>query len=131
MAIANPNLIAGVGTLTIDGAQVALRANMTVSPDMVTREGIAGQDRPHGYREMPRVPFIEAEVSLQQSQSVTDIALSVIGDSTVVCQLADGRTYQLNQAWYKGETEIASQEGQFRARFEGMSCFEILATTAA
>ncbi len=128
MPFGAPNLIAGIGTLTIDGVQMALRANMTVSPDMVEREGIAGQDRVHGYRELPRVPFIEAELSLQQVQAVTDLAAQIVGDSTVVALLADGRTFQLNQSWYRGATEIATQEGQYRARFEGMSCYEILAT---
>jgi hypothetical protein len=131
MTFGAPNLIAGIGTLTVDGVQMALRANMTVSPDMVVREGIAGQDRIHGYRELPRVPYIEAELSLQQFQNVTDLAINIVGDSTVVALMADGRTYQLNGAWYKGETEIQSQEGQYRVRFEGLTCFEILATTAA
>jgi hypothetical protein len=99
---------------------------MTVSPDVIEREGIAGQDRIHGYREMPRVPYIEAELSLQEVQAVTDLALTVIGDSTVVAQLADGRVFQLGQSWYRGASEVATQEGQWRARFEGMSCFEIL-----
>jgi Phage tail tube protein len=130
MSIGAPNLIAGIGTLTVDGVQLALRANLTVSPDPVEREGIAGQDRVHGYREMPRVPFMEAEISLQQVQVVTDLVNNVVGDSTVVAMLADGRTFQLNQAWYRGATEIASQEGQYRARFEGFTCFEILATVA-
>jgi len=131
MAFGAPNLIAGIGLLTVDGVQMALRAAMTISPDVVEREGIAGQDRVQGYREMPRVPYIEAELSLQQSQVITDLALNVVGDSTVVALLADGRTFQLNQAWYRGATEVASQEGQYRVRFEGMSCFEILASASA
>lgn len=130
MAIGDPNLIAGIGTLSIDGTQWALRANLTVSPDLVTREGLAGEDRVHGYRESPRVPFIEAELSLQPNQAVTDLALGVVGDSTVVAMLADGRTFQLNQAWYKGESSIVAQDGQWLAHFEGMTCFEILATAA-
>lgn len=130
MAIGDPNLIAGIGNISIDGTQWALRANLTISPDMVTREGIAGEDRVHGYREMPKVPWIEAELSLQPDQAVTDLALGVVGDSTVVAMLADGRTFQLNQAWYRGESELAAQDGQWRARFEGMSCFEILASIA-
>jgi len=131
MAFGAPNLIAGIGLLTVDGVQMALRAAMTISPDVVEREGIAGQDRVQGYREMPRVPYIEAELSLQQTQVITDLALDIVGDSTVVALMADGRTFQLNQSWYRGATEVASQEGQYRVRFEGMSCFEILASASA
>jgi hypothetical protein len=126
MPIGAPNLIAGLGSLTVAGTQVAVRANMTISPDMYEREGLAGQDRVHGYREMPRVPYIEADLSIQQAQSVSNLINLEGGQGTVVAMLADGRTYQLNQAWYKGASEINSQDGQWRARFEGMSCNEVL-----
>ena len=121
----NPILIAGLATVTVDGTQIAVRANCVVSPDPIEREGISGQDRVHGYREMPRVPYIELDVSMQANQPV-NWAATVVGNSTVVALLADGRTFQLNQAWYRGATEIATQEGQYRARFEGFSCVEIV-----
>ena len=122
--IGDTNLIAGVGSLTLDGSQLAIKAAMTIAPDSLEREGIAGQDRVHGYKEMPRVPYIEAELSLQHMQSVGDMIL--VTDSTLVAQLADGRTYALRNCWYVGKTEIATADGQWRARFEGMSCTEIL-----
>ena len=126
MPIGAPNLIAGIGTLTIDGNQMAVRANLTISPDPVVREGISGQDRVHGYREMPRVPFIEADISVQQTQVITGLLDEVEGASTVVAMLADGRTFQLNEAWYLGATEINTADGQYRAKFEGLTCVEIL-----
>ncbi|SRR5579885_277860 len=124
MAFGAPNVIAGIATLTLDGNQLALKANCVISPSPLEREGIAGQDRVHGYKETPRVPYIEADLSVQQLQSITD--LDDITDSTLVAMLADGRTYALQNCWYVGRTEIASADGQYRSRFEGMSCTEIL-----
>jgi hypothetical protein len=124
MPFGDPNLIAGIGSLTIDGNQVAVKANMTISCDALERDGIAGQDRVHGYREMPRVPYVEADLSVQHDQSIADLVDIV--DSTIVCYLADGRTYALRNSWYVGRTEIATQDGQYRTRFEGMSCQEIM-----
>ena len=126
MSFGAPNLIAGIGTLTVDGNQLAVRANLTISPDPVVREGIAGQDRVHGYREMPRTPYIEADLSIQAVQAVSNLLLDILGSSTIVAMLADGRTFQLNQAWYLGATEINAADGQYKAKFEGFSCVEIL-----
>src|SRR5215813_9065077 len=123
MPIGDPNVIAGIGSLTLDGQQLAVKANMTISPDPYEREGIAGQDRVHGYREMPRVPYIEAEISMQVAQRMRALVDKV--NSTLVAQIADGRVFSLRNCWYKGATEINSQEGQYRARFEGFTCREI------
>lgn len=130
MSFGAPNLIAGLATITIDGNLVATRANCVVSPDPVEREGIAGQDRVHGYREIPRVPFVESDLSLQQTQAVLSFFQDQDGASTVVVMMADGRTFQLSQAWYRGASEVQSAEGQWRARWEGFTCQEVLAAAA-
>ena len=81
----------------------------------------------HGYREMPRVPYIESDLSLQAIQAVSNLLLDIDGSSTIVAMLADGRTFQLdNGAWYDGATEINTADGQYKAKFEGLSCTEIL-----
>jgi len=115
--------IAGVGSLTIDGRQIAVKANLTVSPDPVERDGISGQDRVHDYKEMPRVPYIEADFSMQPDFAMED--LPPMTNSTVVAQMADGRIFVLRQSWYKAPADINSQEGQYRARFEGVACDEV------
>lgn len=115
--------IAGVGSLTVDGRQLAVRANLVVSPDPVTREMLAGQDRVHGFREMPRVPYIEADISLQPDFAIEDLVTMV--DVTAIAELADGRVFVLREAMYKGETEVNTHDGQHKARFEGVSCDEI------
>lgn len=123
MPIGDPNLIAGVGTLTLGGTLLAVRSDMVISPDPVKREGLAGQDRVHGYKETPRVPYIEANLSLQARQMVSDLLKSV--GQTLVAVLADGRSFALKDCWYVGETEVSTQEGQFKAKFEGMVCTEL------
>jgi hypothetical protein len=46
---------AGVAFVMIDGNQILVRGNLTVSPSSVERTMIAGQDSVHGYQELPRV----------------------------------------------------------------------------
>lgn len=115
--------IAGVAFVKVNDRQYALRGSLTVSPDLFEREGIAGQDSVHGYKEIPRVPFIEGEFSTVRELSLDD--LSAITDATVTAELANGKVYVLRNAWTAGAREINAEEGQVSIRFEGMSGVEL------
>src|ERR1700747_437917 len=92
--------IAGVAFLTVDGTQMALRGNFTVSPSMVERTMLAGQDGVHGYQELPRVPYIEGDLSTLPGFFLEDLLAET--DSTVVAQLANHMQYTLGGATCKG-----------------------------
>jgi hypothetical protein len=115
--------IAGVAFLKVDGAIYPLRGNFTVSPSSLERAGISGQDFVHGFSEMPRVPYIEGDVSLVPELSMDDVEAVV--NSTVTAELANGKTYVLREAWCRAALELNTREGQTRVRFEGVSCDEI------
>lgn len=115
--------IAGTAFLKVNGEQYPLRGNFTVSPSAVERAGIAGQDRVHGYSELPRVPFIEGDVSLVPELSTEDV--EAVTDATVTAELANGKTYVLRNAWCKSALELNTHDGMVRVRFEGEACDEI------
>jgi hypothetical protein len=119
------NRIAGVAFLKVDGNQYPLRGNFTVSPSAVDRTGIAGQDYVHGYSELPRVPFIEGDVSLVPQLSMDSIEAVV--NATVTAELANGNNYVLKEAWCKSALELNTHDGLVRVRFEGTTCTEIMA----
>jgi len=114
---------AGIAFLMIDGDQLPLRGNFTVSPSAVERTMIAGQDRVHGYQELPRVPYIEADISALPGLSLED--LEAQRDVTVVAQLANNMQYTLAGATCKSAFEENTRDGQFRVRWEGLWCEEI------
>lgn len=115
--------IAGIAFLYVDGNMYPLRGNFTVSPSALAREGIAGQDFVHGYSEMPRVPFIEGDVSLDPELSTDDIEAMV--NVTVTAELANNKSYVLREAWCRSALELNTREGSTRVRWEGISCDEI------
>jgi hypothetical protein len=115
--------IAGTAFLKVDGGIYPLRGNFTVSPSALERAGISGQDFVHGYSEMPRVPFIEGDVSLVPELSMTTV--EGVNNSTVTAELANGKVYVLREAWCRSALELNTREGQTRIRFEGVSCDEI------
>jgi Phage tail tube protein len=114
---------AGVALVMVDGQQLPLRGNFTVSPTSVERTMIAGQDRVHGYQELPRVPYIEGDISTTDQISWEDIEAQV--DVTVIAQLANGFQYTLSEATCKGAFENNTRDGQVRVRWEGVTCDEV------
>lgn len=115
--------IAGIAFMKVNGGLYPLRGNFTVSPSALERTGIAGQDYIHGYSELPRVPFIEGDVSLDPALSIEDVEAAT--NVTVTAELANGRVYVLREAWCRSALELNTREGQTRVRFEGVSCDEI------
>lgn len=114
---------AGIAFLMVDGNQLPLRGNFTVSPAIVERTMIAGQDGVHGFQELPRVPYIEGDISLLPGINLED--LEVQTDVTVVAQLANGKQYTLQGGTCRAGFEANTRDGQTRVRWEGITCQEI------
>jgi hypothetical protein len=114
---------AGIAFLMVAGAQVRLRGNFTVSPSPVERTMIAGQDGVHGYQELPRVPYIEGDLSMTPDTSLEDLIAQT--DINVIAQLANGVNYLLVGATCKAALEANTRDGQVRVRWEGIWCEEI------
>jgi hypothetical protein len=114
---------AGIAFLFVGGQQMRLRGNFTVSPSPVERTMIAGQDGVHGYQELPRVPYIEGDISLTADMRLDEV--DGMTNVTVVAQLANGFTYSLIGATCKAALEANSRDGQARVRWEGIWCEEI------
>lgn len=115
--------VAGIAFLIVDGDQLALRGNFTVSPSPVERTMIAGQDAVHGYQELPRVPYIEGDLTTMPGEYLEDLLLQT--NSTVIAQLANGMQYTLIGAVCKGGFENNTRDGQVRVRWEGTDCQEV------
>jgi len=115
--------IGGIAYLKVDGRQLPLRGAFTVSPSAVVRAGVAGQDYVHGYTELPRVPFIEGDVSTTPELNMDTI--ESVTNATVTADLVNGHSYVLSQAWFVGDLSINTHDGMARVRFEGVSCTEI------
>jgi hypothetical protein len=114
--------IAGTAYVKVDGDQYTLAGTLTVSPAAVTREGLAGLSGVAGYKEMPRVPFIEGEFYMTTGVSLP--AIEAITNATITAELANGKVYVLRNAWHAGAIEANAGEGTFTARFEGLEGIE-------
>lgn len=119
--MANTNAVAGTAYVKVDGAQLALGGDFTVSPDMFEREGLTGLSGVVGYKEMPRVPFIKGTV-YKTGLKLKDVLKWT--SVTVTAELIDGTVVTLREAWVKGGHELNAAEGTFEIEFNGMGSSE-------
>lgn len=112
------NRLAGVASMMIDGVAYSLAGDFTYSTASVSRETLKGLDGVHGYKEMPRQPFISA--TLRDGQGVTVDNFTNMTNVTLSIQLANGKLIIGRNMWTVGEgAEVKSEEGTFEVRFEG------------
>ena len=110
--------IGGTAFVKADGQQYALRGNLTISPDEIEREGVAGMDGVHGYLERPRVPSISGDFSFTDGLSISDLRAQT--DVTVTAELVSGRTYVLRSAWTSEAMEVNASDGQVSVTWQGL-----------
>lgn len=114
--------VGGIIDFSVDGRRYKAKGNFTYNIGAPKREGIAGADTVHGYKETVQVPFIEGEITDELDLSLEKFVM--IKDATVKLELANGKLINLYQAWYAHEGTGESEEGKIPVRFEGMTAKE-------
>lgn len=114
--------LGGVAYLKGDGQTIPLRGALTVHPQQTKRTGVAGQDGPQGFTEMPVCPSIEADVSCDPGYSIA--AALAMTNATVQAELANGMVYVLRGAWVAEEVSVDTVEGKAKFTWQGLSMDE-------
>ena len=113
------NRRAGAIFFKIGGTLRDARGNFTYNAGGPKREAIINADLTvAGYKEMGQVPFIEGEILDQASLVLTD--LINIENETVTLEMANGKVFQLREAWYAADGDVGTEESNIQVRFEGL-----------
>lgn len=115
----NTNRLAGIAYISVDGTTYLLSGDLSYSPGSVKRESLAGQDKIHGYSEMPRAPFISG--TLRDAGSLTVNDFNNMTNVTIALELANGKMVTGKGMWTTDAQEVKTQEGTFDVHFEGMT----------
>lgn len=113
----------GLRALKVDGNVYNVKGNVSYNVGNPIREAVVGADRVHGFTEKPQVPFVEGEISDTPDLKLADLTGKI--DSTVTVELLNGKVIVLRNAWFAGEGNGNSEEGNIAFRFEGKSGTEI------
>ena len=122
--MADPNRLAGVASVTIDGQAYSISGEGTYRPSGSKRESLMGQDGYHGYSEMPQPGKISWKG--RDSGAIDVGALGEAADATVVLSLANGKTIiGRNMARVgEGPIEVNTEDATFSVEFEGPEVFQ-------
>jgi hypothetical protein len=112
------NRLAGIATIKVDGVQYMLEGKLEYSSPLVVRETKTGQDTVHGYGEKPVAPYIAG--TFRDNGGINVQSLNGITNSTISCQLANGKLVIGRNMWQVGELKVDTEEGTFDIRFEGL-----------
>lgn len=116
--------VGGILFCKVNGVQFKAKAtSWTYNLGSPKKEGIVGIDSTHGYKEMPVLAFIEGAIT---DDSALDLK-ALIGqtDVTVTLEIANGKVIVLRNAWFAGDTDVTTEEGEIPFRFEGLSAEEV------
>jgi len=115
--------VGGKILIKADGNQYRAKGSWTYNLGADKREAVVGSDSVHGYKEMPQVPFIEGTITDSPDLSLEQ--LLNLKDAQVILELANDKIISLNSAWFAGDGNATTEEGEIDARFEGLSADEI------
>ena len=120
MPLGSPNAIAGVATLTIDGATYSVVGDLEYQVSDYNVETLAGQSGVDGTKEMPMAGKIKAK--LRDTGAVSMVAMAAKRSSSVVGQLANGKIVQGTNMWRSGEPpSVNTEDATFDIEFSGNS----------
>lgn len=115
--------IAGILDFKADGIRYSAKGNWTYNLGKDKREGIAGADAVHGYSEKPQIPYFEGVITDQPDLDVTK--LLDLKNVTLTLSLRNGKVIVLQKAYYAGDGNVTTEEGEIEVRFEGFKADEI------
>lgn len=109
--------IGGIMFLTVNGERLQAKGNFQCNEGVAQKNMLAGNDGVHGYTETPKVPFIEGAITDSEDLNTTD--LYELNDATAQVELANGKTFVLEDSVFAGEGTNTSEEGEIAFRMEG------------
>lgn len=115
---------AGIVSAKFDDTIYDVKGSVTYNVNKTKRDSIVGHDRYHGFKELPKVIF--AEFAITDSDDF-DIEADLYSkrDGTLVIDLANGKSITFSKAFFAGEGDVTTEEGEIAARFEAEDGQEI------
>ena len=116
--------VGGIIRVSVDGSEVRAKGDFTWNLGLAKRESVIGAGYPHGYKEMPQVAFIEGGVT---DTSDLDLkAMMSVTDSTIILELPNRKSIVLRNAYFAGEGEGTTAEGEVKVKWESPHEAEVL-----
>lgn len=115
--------VGGILLLKLDGELFNAKGKFTYDIGAPKRDAVVGADGVHGFKEMPKVPFIEG--ALTDNDSLDLNKLLTFRDGTATLELANGKVIVIREAFYAADGKVETEEGEIPLRLEGIRGEEV------
>lgn len=115
--------IGGIISFRINGEVHNAKGSFEYNLGRPKREMVQGADGPHGYKEMPQTAFIQGAITDRAGLDLAQLLQTVNG--TVTLELGSGKVIILRGAFFAGEGNVTTEEGEIAVRFEGSTADEV------
>lgn len=115
--------VGGIIEVKADGELYSAKGSWTYNLGKPKRDIVLGSDAVHGYKELPQEPFIEGVITDNEELSLE--ALVQLKEATVTLSLANGKVIVLRDAFFSGDGNVTTEEGEIAAKFSGKSAEEV------
>jgi len=115
--------VGGILFFKVGGVLCNAKGSFTYNIGAAKREAIVGADSVHGFKEMPQVPYVEG--SITDSDELDLETLLNLRDTTVTLELANGKVIAIEEAFFAGDGNATTEEGEIEVRFEGIRGREV------
>lgn len=115
--------VGGILFFKLDGQLFQAKGEYTYDIGVPKREAVVGADAVHGFKEEPKVPFIEGAITDNDELDLQ--ALLEFRDGTATLELANGKVIVIREAFYAGDGTVTTSEGEVTVRIEGIRGEEV------
>lgn len=115
--------VGGIIEVKADGVLYAAKGSFTYNLGVNKREAVLGADVVHGYKESVQAPMLEGAITDSGDLDVKTV-LS-LKNATVTLSLANGKVISFKEAWYAGDGNVTTEEGEIQFKIEAMRAEEI------
>jgi len=115
--------VGGILFLKIDGELFQAKGEFTYDIGAPQRSAVVGADAVHGFKEEPKVPFIEGAITDNDQLDLESLLL--LRDSTATLEIANEKVIVIREAYYAGPGTVTTSEGEIALRLEGIRGEEI------
>lgn len=116
---AQGDVVTGLVKLTVDGVTYRVKGAIDYDLGLPMAEEIIGQDGIHGFKETPKVAYVECEVTDGYSYDLKQIINAT--NVTVVVALNNGKTVTFTNCRQTGEGKVNSEESALTLKWVSMN----------